>query len=70
MLQPFSLRLGDANEAVLFDILDLIITNGYYCNNLTIGASLRVILFFPTAYMPRSSNMGGITNGGYAGHAG
>ena len=33
------------------------ITNGYYCNNLNVGALLRVILFFPVACMPRPSSI-------------
>ena len=34
-----------------------LLTNDYYCNNLTVGTSLRVTLVFPAAYMPRPSNM-------------
>ena len=52
MLKPFPLQLGEADPAVSFDILNFIITNDYYCNNLTVSASLRVSLFFPAAYMP------------------
>ena len=57
MLKQFSLRLGEAEAAVQFDLLNLIVANGCYCNNLTAGVSLRVSLFFPAACMPRPSNM-------------
>ena len=57
MLKPFPLQLSEADAAVWFNILSLIITNGHYCNDLTVGASLRVTLFFPAAYMPRPGNM-------------
>ena len=56
-LKPFFLRLGEADATVCFDILNLIITNDYYCNNLTVGASLWITLFFPGAYMQSPSNM-------------
>ena len=49
MSKPFPQRLGEADEAVGLDIFNLVITNGYYCNNLTVDASLRVALFFPAA---------------------
>ena len=40
------MRLVEADATVLFDILKLIITTAYYCNNLTVGASLLVTFFF------------------------
>ena len=57
MLKPFSLKLGEADAAVLFDIFNLIITNGYYCNNLGLGALFWVDLFLPAVYLPSVSNM-------------
>ena len=65
MLQPFPLQLSEANAVVLFDMLNLTITNGYYCNNLSVDASLEITFFFPAAYMPRS-----ISNGYYCNHSG
>ena len=57
MLTPFSLRLGEADTAASFDILNLIVANGDPCNNITVGASLWATLFFPAAHMTRLSNM-------------
>ena len=52
-MEAISSALGEADAAVWLDILNLIITNGYYCNNFTVGTSLRVSLFFPAAYIPK-----------------
>ena len=57
MLKPYSLQLDEADAVVWFDILNLIITNGYFCNNLTVCVSLRVTLFFPAAYVPILGSM-------------
>ena len=46
MLKPFTLRLVEAEAAVQFDILNLIVTNGWYSYSLTVRASLRVLSSF------------------------
>ena len=58
MLNSFPLRLGEADAAVWFDILNLIITIGYYCNNFSVGGSLRVILFGCINHCSHKSPMG------------
>ena len=40
MLKPFPSKLGEANTASIFDILNFNITNGCYSNNLFVGSSL------------------------------
>ena len=55
MIKPFSLQLDKADLAVSFDIPNLNNSNGWYCNNLTIGACL---LFFLAVFVPGPSSRG------------
>ena len=54
MLTPFLLELGEAHAAISIDILNLNITNGYYCENHTCITSGWFALSL-AAFMPGPS---------------
>ena len=55
MIKPFPLQLDEADLAISFDIPNLNNSNGWYCNNLTIGARLH---FFLAVFIPGPSSRG------------